>query len=614
MFTRGLPEHGRVSRTSSRSASVQHELAAARRQIAALARQLVDLRQRSAYQHAGPSLPALPAPADDRYPRHTGKVLDSIGEAFWEADHEGRLRHANRTLLSMGGWSIDEVRGRSLDELFAPQGGGSLLDKLAEEGRLTDVHVEVMDPGGSRSRMWLSARFAETERDRRRVIRGLLRQVRAAGLDPPPADKGELQASLADVGQLQASPTDQGQPQVSAADLEHDTAHHRVQDARSLEKMEQLAAGIAHEFNNLLSVILGSAELALLETEPDHASWTELQRVCSTAQRAADRCAQLLAYSGKSALTPESLDLSRLVEGQWESLCRSVGPEVTLTRALDPEPPAIDADPRQLEEVVAHLVTNAWEAMNGRRGTISIATRRQSFSEEQLRDVIGDLDLREQDCVVLEVEDDGCGMDQTVRDCLFDPFFSTKLLGRGLGLSTTFGIVRAHRGALQVVSQPGQGTTIRVLLPVAQGRAKERPKAPPSSRPWTLSGNLLFIDDEGSVREMARRMLVNLGFDVVLAEDGRVGVQLFRMLQAKLDAVVVDMSMPELSGEETLRQIRALDPEVPVIVTSGHDVRQVADRLRSLNISGTLQKPFRLAMLKDALGQALASEASRSIS
>lgn len=383
------------------------------------------------------------------------------------------------------------------------------------------------------------------------------------------------------------------------AEEERNRIQTEMVDLQKLESLGVMAGGIAHDFNNLLTVILGNASLAAMRL-PDHSSArSAIDDLISNAQRAADLTRQLLAYSGRTQLTSETLDLGHLVRELRGLMVATLSKSATLEMEVDPLVPAVEGDPTQLQQVVMNLTTNAAESLGERAGRVIVQT---SFAALQ-PDEAAALNLAPGAYVVLSVQDDGCGMSAAVKKRIFDPFFTTKAHGRGLGLAAVHGIVRVHRGAVHVRSKEQIGTVVSVYLPATSVRPTPRPQRTNTLR--SGSGLLLVIDDEAEVRATARAMLEALGYDVIAAEEGRSGLLLFDRHRKDIRAVLLDMTMPVMSGEEVYRELRLRDKGVRIVLSTGYS--QVDARRRGMldGIRGFLQKPYTVRQLSETVGRAL---------
>jgi PAS domain S-box-containing protein len=373
--------------------------------------------------------------------------------------------------------------------------------------------------------------------------------------------------------------------------------------AQKLESLGMLAGGIAHDFNNLLVGILGNASLALLDLPADSPARPAIQRIETTSTRAADLIRQMLAYSGKGSMAPERVDVSALVSEMGDLLATAVSKKAQLAVRVSSEPLPVDADPTQLRQVVMNLITNASDAIGDRPGTIVIETGMAEIDARQASTALAGFEAGPGAYVRIDVSDTGAGMDATTQARMFDPFFSTKFTGRGLGLAAVQGIVRSHRGAIQVRSAVGVGTTCTVLLPRASAPAPAPAAQPRGRLPLTalFSGTALVVDDEDTVRHAVGLMLQRFGFDVLSATSGREGLELIERHRADLAAVVLDLTMPDMSGADVLRDMRSRGVAVPVLLVSGYDPSDVAASVGGAGNVGFLQKPFRPAQLADAL-------------
>ncbi|RME19135.1 MAG: PAS domain S-box protein [Deltaproteobacteria bacterium] len=382
--------------------------------------------------------------------------------------------------------------------------------------------------------------------------------------------------------------------------------------AQKLESMGVLAGGIAHDFNNLLMGILGNASLALADLEPHHPALDAVRRVEQSAVRAAELTSQMLAYSGKGKFVVRKVNLSELVREMTELLRVSVAKSAALRLELDDSLPPVEADASQLRQVVMNLITNASEAIGDESGVITVFTGTQEVGGDYLDGtLIGD-GLEAGKYVVLEVTDTGCGMDEQTRSRMFDPFFTTKFTGRGLGLAAVLGIVRGHGGTIKVYSESGRGTTVKVLLPAASGEAEGEGLKSKSIERIDLSGRtVLVVDDEEMVRTVAREILERAGARVILASSGRQCLELYSQQKGGIDLVLLDTTMPGLSGEETFRKLRELDPDVRVVLSSGYNAQEVTSRFAGKPLSGFLQKPYRARDLLDVAASVLGGRNER---
>ncbi len=379
-----------------------------------------------------------------------------------------------------------------------------------------------------------------------------------------------------------------------------------VLQAQKLESLGVLAGGIAHDFNNLLTSILGNADLALAALSPDSPARGFLEDIDLASRRAADLCRQMLAYSGKGRFVIQPISLNVLVSEMGQLLSVSTSKMASLTHTFAADLPSVMADATQLRQVVMNLITNASEAIGDREGTIELQTGALSCDREYFADAIGDSERHVPGrYVFLEVSDTGVGMDAETLARIFDPFFSTKFAGRGLGLAAVLGIVRGHKGALKVSSEPGKGTTFRVLLPAHGAAAKPGEASPIAARDFRGHGLVLVADDEAAVRSVARSILERAGFRVMTAVDGREALTLYERHGREIRLVVLDMTMPHLDGEACFLALRELNPDAKVVLTSGYSEQEVVAHFVGKGLAGFVQKPYKadlfLGKIRDIL-------------
>ncbi|MCB2186811.1 MAG: PAS domain S-box protein [Deltaproteobacteria bacterium] len=385
----------------------------------------------------------------------------------------------------------------------------------------------------------------------------------------------------------------------------------RMQQFQKLETLGLVAGGVAHDFNNLLAGIMGYAELALLELEPGSKLQQNLEQIARISRRASELTGQMLAYSGKGRTVKEPLDLSALVREMTSLLHATLPPRLEIQLELADNLPPVMADSGQVNQVFMNLVTNAAEAIGDQPGLIKISTGLMYCDRAYLQDTFLYESQSDDLYAWLEVTDNGLGMDPAMVKKIFDPFFTTKFTGRGLGLAATLGIVRSHRGAIKIASQPGQGSTFRLLLPVGPRRAA-LPPVPRSVPEYGLVGAILVVDDEEYLLEVARQRLERVGMQVFTACGGQEALDKFSRHLGEIDVVVLDLSMPDLPGSEVLAQLRGMSPRIPVILTSGYNQEEINKRFGPQEAEGFLQKPYTtrslLQKLREVLGQEEAKE------
>jgi two-component system cell cycle sensor histidine kinase/response regulator CckA len=379
----------------------------------------------------------------------------------------------------------------------------------------------------------------------------------------------------------------------------------QLRETQKLESLGLLAGGVAHDFNNLLTGILGNATLAYETVSSTDPLVPLLEHVIRAAQRAAELIKQLLAYSGKGRFNLRPLNLSELVRDISSLIQSAVPKNVQLRLDLRNDVPPIEADPAQMQQLIMNLIINGAEAIEPEtNGVVLVTSGVQQVDSDHLPGRLMPAELTPDQYVYVEVQDTGCGMDDETKSKIFDPFFTTKFAGRGLGLAAVSGIVRGHNGAIQVSSTPGEGTTFRVLFPASQQQIPAAQAVVPRTG-LSGTGTVLVVDDEEVVRRTAKAALERYGYTVLLAENGQVGVDVFRHLSDRITLVLLDMTMPVLGGEETLTHLRRIRPDVKVLLSSGYSEVEAVRRFSGKGLAGFIQKPYTAADLAASVQQAL---------
>jgi nitrogen-specific signal transduction histidine kinase len=369
---------------------------------------------------------------------------------------------------------------------------------------------------------------------------------------------------------------------------------------QKLESLGVLAGGIAHDFNNLLGGILAEAELVEADLPAGSSAVEELQRIQAVAIHGAEIVRELMIYAGQDQTSlVEPVDLARLVEEMLELLKVSVSKRVVLKINLDRTLPTVWVNAPQIRQVLMNLVINASEAIGEKEGIISIAASR----------VTGDpANLPTSNYVRLEVSDTGCGMTEEVKAKIFDPFFSTKFPGRGLGLAVVQGIVRSQRGIIHLISAPGQGTTFQVCLPFSSNWASGTPNVISSSateQSHTRTGTILVVEDEELLRLAVSKALRKKGFSVIEASDGSAAMDLLQTHINDLDVILLDVTVPGRSSREIFEEALRIRPNVKVILSSAYGKETVDATFTGMRVEHFIRKPFQLGDLETLLQGAL---------
>jgi two-component system, cell cycle sensor histidine kinase and response regulator CckA len=378
-----------------------------------------------------------------------------------------------------------------------------------------------------------------------------------------------------------------------------------LRQSQKLESLGVLSGGIAHDFNNLLTTILGNTNLGAMHLAPESPAMPYLHQVEQATLRAADLTRQLLAYAGKGRLQVTEVDLNRLVVEMTQLLTVSLSKKAVIRYDLSSSLPFISADPSQMQQLVMNLVTNASEAIGDEvSGLITVRTGMQMVDDATQAGLLPALPLSAGEYVTLEVSDTGCGMAPEVRDRIFDPFYTTKFTGRGLGLSAMLGILRSHHGSLKVYSEQGRGSVFKLFLPALTVGTGGHPPGHVAGE-WESHGVLLLVDDEPGARAVARELARSMGFQVLEAADGLEAVALFELRHTEITAVLMDLTMPHMDGRQAFLRMHQTDPKIPVVLTSGYSEQDVLADFLGKGLAGFLPKPYQRSQFQSILRQAV---------
>ncbi len=369
-----------------------------------------------------------------------------------------------------------------------------------------------------------------------------------------------------------------------------------LRESQRLESLGLMAGGIAHDFNNLLSAILGQASIAKLKLPETHPAYKHVEKSVRAAERAGGLTNQMLAYSGRGQFEIRPINLTELIKDNLHLFESSIGKHIQLKLNFEENLPIIEADAAQMQQVVMNLILNATQAIDARAGQIELSTAYRKTTEADMSqfDMTGDT-LTAGNYVSFVINDNGSGMSAQQREKIFEPFYSTKQEGSGLGLSAVLGIIRGHNGGIRVMSQEGIGTQFELLFPVSSAwlASGERDFSDaPTGKDVVLPGKVLVIDDEWQVSETVVDMLDMLGVESVIAVGGLEGLQIYQMQRDEICVVLLDLMMPEMDGEETFQRLRAMDPSVNVVITSGYSEMEAMKRFVGQDLAGFIQKPY----------------------
>ncbi len=386
------------------------------------------------------------------------------------------------------------------------------------------------------------------------------------------------------------------------AEEEKSKLEERLRQGQKMEAIGTLASGIAHDFNNLLTGILGYSSMLKLLAQPGDDVLEAAEAIGRAATRAAEFTKQILGFARRGKLQNTPVDVHHVIGDVAGILGRTIDKKIGIALSLHAESPVVTGDPSQLQQVVMNLAVNARDAMPT-GGEIIFATEAVDLDEEYCRDHPHASPGR---YLLVSVTDTGTGIPEEVRHRVFEPFFTTKGPGEGtgMGLAMAYGIVKNHDGFIEVYSEVGRGTTVKVYLPLC-GEAIARDEGPRLAAPIPGGGRILVVDDEEVVREVVERMLGCLGYEVACVHNGREAADHYGKHGPDIDLVILDMTMPVMDGGECFRALKGLDPEVKALLSTGHALNGTAQRLLDEGMLGFVQKPYVLAQLSEAVARAL---------
>ncbi|MDQ1238404.1 MAG: hypothetical protein QG577_589, partial [Thermodesulfobacteriota bacterium] len=404
--------------------------------------------------------------------------------------------------------------------------------------------------------------------------------------------------------------TDRKRLEVERVELER-----KALQAEKCESLCMMAGGIAHDFNNQLAVVLGNLELVLTDETLNPDTRHSVKSAVDSAMRSAELSRQMLVYSGSAFYLPKDVDLNEVAHKNVDPLKSAVPENTVIHLEIDEDLPLIQGDAELIRLAMTNLVINASEAIGDNAGHVTLRTGVMDCDHTYLSHSRIEQKPEPGRFVFLEVSDTGCGMDAETQERVFDPFFSTKFWGRGLGLAEVMGTIKGHQGAIIVNSEVGKGTTIRILFPASEKLRDSCVKAKDVAKPKTPSPDsgsrrktILVVEDETGVKDLVVRRLDILGYDTITAADGEEGVRVFRDRSNEIDLVMLDFKMPKMDGFEAFGELIRIEPDVKVILSSGYTEDVVLERFPGPRPAGILHKPYDMDTLKAALGRLLGND------
>ena len=498
--------------------------------------------------------------------------VESAPLGIWETDGIGRIVSANRATSEITGYSHEQLLGMNMFDFCLSEELPQIYEQFKRLIRTESESAEVRVKRADGAIIWESVNAVKLSEDRYLFF-------------------------IQDI-------TEKKHVQEEIIEMER-----RLFQAQKLESLGVLSGGIAHDFNNLLAVIIGNLELAADKIDPASGAILNIDKAMNAAERSALLTRQMLSYSGKSVQDITEINLTDVIRRQEEMLRAAVVKTANLEFALDDEIPNMRGDFGEIQQVALNLVTNASESLESGYGTVRVSTGVRYCDHVMLSRSLFPEKPQPQNMVFLEVYDDGVGMENGAVDRLFDPFYTTKFLGRGLGMSVVHGVVKGHRGAITVDTDPGTGTTVRVYFPVsesvdvresASATLEMSPGLELEPKPGGLSGTALVVDDEPLVSDFLVSALEKFGLGTIKAFNGKQAVQLFKQASDSINLVLLDLSMPEMDGVATFDELKKIKPDVRIILCSGYSEEEMLGRFDTdKRPDAFLKKPAKLSDLRN---------------
>ncbi|MGD0584296.1 MAG: PAS domain S-box protein [Oryzomonas sp.] len=495
-------------------------------------------------------------------------LFNNSEAAMFRSNLDGSdLMDVNQKFLEMLGRTREETIGKPSAILWAdPKEREEMVRRLLTDGRVSGYEYKMLDQHG-----------------------GIKNCITSLVLY---REQNILEGSILDITNLKRAEEERHQ-------LEMQLIH-----AQKMESLGVLSGGIAHDFNNIMAIIMGYCALTRMDYDTAENNITEIEKA---AERAAGLCRQMLAYAGKAQLNKTQVNMWTLVDEMVTMLKSTLPQNAVIKPDLSARIPTISGDASQLRQIVMNLIINASEAVGKEQGEIRVSLARKTVIAGQSDKDYHGKAIPSGEYVCLEVTDNGCGMDEETKWRIFEPFYTTKFTGRGLGMSAVLGIINSHDGALQLFSQLGQGTTFKVSLPVqiSDTTGDENLRPADTSAPWQGSGTILLVEDEEQVRLIAKTLLQMFGYTVLEAVNGKEALELYSKNAADINLVVTDMGMPVMDGYELFIQLKKLNPQLPIIISSGFGDAEVSSRIAIDDVAGLISKPYNPDQLREVLKSVL---------
>jgi len=485
------------------------------------------------------------------------QIFENIQDIYYEASLDGRILEISPSVSHLSGYTRQELVGGSLYDIYTePEKRAAFLDILLSQGKVNDYEIDMRDKDGSVRSCSLAASVVCDDQGQPQKIVGLLR----------------------DISERKKSDREKSQLQI------------KLQQAQKMEAIGTLAGGIAHDFNNILGVIVGNAELAMLDLPERDPAHNNLREVREATLRARDLVNQILLFARQKKHRVDTIQVGPIAQESLKMLRASIPTTVDIRQEIHEGLPPILADPSSIQQIIMNLCTNAAQSMESEGGTLEVTLRAKELDSP--RDTLTG-SIQGGRYLELQIRDTGPGIAEEHLERIFDPFFTTKEVGEGtgLGLAVVHGIVQDRQGGITVETEEGQGTTFTVCLPASEAEFPEAEKQQESELSLGTE-RILFVDDELTIRMMIKQMLERQGYDVQALGNGAEALDSFRQDPGRFDLVVTDMTMPGMRGDKLAKEMLAIRPDIPVILCTGYNKQISRDKARDLGIRAFLMKPL----------------------
>jgi two-component system, cell cycle sensor histidine kinase and response regulator CckA len=499
-------------------------------------------------------------------------IFENVQDVYYETSLDGALLEISPSIevISRGQYRRADLIGRQIIDFYADTEERSrLINKLIETGSASDFEILLHNKDGSLVTCSISAKLWRDDQGNPVKIIGSMHDI---------SDRKQMEA-------------------------EREKLQARLIQAHKMEAVGRLAGGVAHDYNNMLAVILGYTEMALEQTAPSDPIYADLKEVYNAGKRSMEITQQLLAFARKQTIAPKVLDLNETVEEMLKMLRRLIGEDIDLAWHPGASLWPVKMDPAQINQVLANLCINARDAIAG-VGKITIETENIVFDENYCADHAG---FVPGDFVMLAVSDNGRGMDRETLANLFEPFFTTKGVGEGtgLGLATIYGIVKQNYGFINVYSEPKKGSTFKIYLPHHEGQPASRPAVAHTEPEYGKGETILLVEDEPKIIKMSKMMLEKLGYHVLTAETPGKAVSLVSEYDGEIHLLITDVIMPEMNGRDLAEKLKALYPDLKILFMSGYTANVIAHHGVLDGGVHFIEKPFSRAELAGKVREAI---------